>query len=179
MALHLTIALLIIFAYFLLMIQFVYTLIAIFRGSAYIPTPQKRVDHLVRISGLKPTDTVLDFGSGDGRILAAFCKAGAKKCIGIEINPLLVAYSRLRFFLSGKKNVYIHLKNIWTFDISEVDILASYMTACFADKLGKKIIAEMRPGATVVSYRFEIAELTLIRKEDNVFLYQVPAKTNK
>ncbi len=172
-------ALILISAYAFLMVHFFYTLVAIFRGSAYIPTPHKRVAQMVNIANVQPTDTVLDFGSGDGRIVAAFIAAGAKQCIGIEINPLLVIYSKLRFLLTGKKNAHIYLKNIWKVDLSEVDILTSYMTSCFTEKLEKKIKEEMRPGAKVVSYDFPFPNLTLIKKEENVYLYQVPQINNQ
>jgi predicted RNA methylase len=41
-------------------------------------------------------DVVVDLGSGDGAVLAAALKVGAKRVVGYEINPVLVVWSRLR-----------------------------------------------------------------------------------
>ena len=85
-------ALIIVLLFALLLLHFAYTLYAIFFGAAYIPTSHSKIQKMLELSKIKSDDVVLDLGSGDGRILIACAKAGAKKCIGIEINPMLVWY---------------------------------------------------------------------------------------
>lgn len=54
--------------------------------------------HLLPRSGIVPAQsTLLDLGSGDGRVvLAAATTGGFKKAVGIEVNPWLVMLSRMK-----------------------------------------------------------------------------------
>ncbi len=171
--LHLFFGVLIALSFFFLLIHFIYTLIAIFKGAVYLPTPKKRVRQIVSLAKPKKTDVVIDLGSGDGRILAAFRKAGVKECIGIEINPLLYLFSKIRFFITGQKNVKTYFKDIWKTDLSNVDILATFFVPVFMEKLEKKILNEMKKGSRVVSYRFKFPNLELVDSLDNVYLYKL------
>ena len=59
----------------------------------FVPSPQDVVDKMIELAGVKKGDTVYDLGSGDGRIVIAAAKKGAK-AVGFEIDPDLVKESR-------------------------------------------------------------------------------------
>lgn len=50
-------------------------------------TPADQLVEVLERLELKPTDTLVDFGCGDGRVLIAAVKAYGCKAIGIEIDP--------------------------------------------------------------------------------------------
>src|SRR4051812_38719987 len=56
----------------------------------YVPTPANVVDAMMTIAGVGAKDVVYDLGSGDGRIVIAAAKRGARG-VGIELDPGLVA----------------------------------------------------------------------------------------
>ncbi len=79
----------------LLFLFFFYQIYTIFLqpGAVYYPTTDNSVKEMLKISHLTSKDTLIDLGSGDGRILIAAANLGAK-AIGYEINPFLVYKSR-------------------------------------------------------------------------------------
>src|SRR5205823_13288250 len=54
----------------------------------YVPTPQKVVDEMLKLAGVKEGDVVYDLGCGDGRIVVTAVKGfKAKKGLGLDIDP--------------------------------------------------------------------------------------------
>ena len=82
-----------------------------FRGAPYVPTHRKELAHaFADLYPLTPHDLLLDVGSGDGVVLRGAARFGAR-AIGYEINPVLVALSRL---LSRRYDgVEVRLADFW------------------------------------------------------------------
>jgi len=169
---QLFLALAILVAFLLLNVYFFYTLYAVFRGAVFIPTPSRAIRQMLKLSRLGPEDRVLDFGSGDGRILLA-CAPHVAKCVGIEINILLVWISRLRGYLSGNKNIEIRCQDFWNTDLQDTDLLIVFLVPIKMDRLKKKVQQEMKPGSRVVSYRYTFPDWPHHEAKEKVFLYQV------
>lgn len=159
--------------FILLTVHFLYTIYAVIRGAAFIPTSKNNVKRMIELTNPGPKDTVLDLGSGDGRILFACAKHGAKKCIGIEINSMLVFYSRIKAKLLGYKNVSIQCKDFWNIGLSDVDVLTLFFVPNQMEKLNKKIDDEMKKGSRVVSHRYELPGRELKGSREKVYLYEV------
>ena len=137
-----------------------------------MPTPRKAVRAMIDVS--KPTAgmTVMDLGSGDGRILLALSPSGAR-CIGVEINILLVWVSRIKAFLLGRKNIEIWCKDFWNIDLSDIDLLCVWLVPIKMEALKKKIQSEMKAGSKVVSYRNPLPEWPHDECKDKVYLYSI------
>lgn len=60
----------------------------------YTPTPYGHFFGILRHVGLGPDDTVVDLGCGLGRTVFAAAWAGARRAVGVEIEPTLVAAAR-------------------------------------------------------------------------------------
>src|SRR5207302_1745278 len=57
----------------------------------FVPTPDDVVDEMCRVSKIGKDDIVYDLGCGDGRmVITAVKKFGAKKGVGIDLDPKLV-----------------------------------------------------------------------------------------
>lgn len=68
----------------------------VFRGAPYVPSRRKSVElAFTKLYALRPSDTLLDIGSGDGLVLRAAAKKGVMRAIGYELNPALVLISRI------------------------------------------------------------------------------------
>src|SRR5260370_28685786 len=59
----------------------------------FVPTPNNVVDAMLDLAGIKPTDILVDLGSGDGRIAIAAAKRFGIPATGVEIDPDLVRKS--------------------------------------------------------------------------------------
>src|SRR5438552_16760607 len=68
----------------------------------YVPTRQDVVSDSLWLANVGKDDVIYDLGSGDGRIVIASVRdRGARKAIGIEIDPKRVAESREKARESG------------------------------------------------------------------------------
>jgi SAM-dependent methyltransferase len=67
----------------------------IFFGAPYLPTLRPQIQAAFALLELKPGQTLLELGCGDGKVLVAAAEAGYK-AVGIELNPILalVAWAR-------------------------------------------------------------------------------------
>ena len=158
--------------YLLVFIFFAYTIYAMVKGAPFVPMAQKNVKKVLAMAALRPDETLMDLGSGDGRIVLAAAKTGAR-CIGIEINPLLYYFSKLRIGLKKAKNVTVVRQDLWQTELSDVDVLTIFFIAPKMGKLQAKIQKEMKAGARVVSYGFRFPDWQFQEKDDKVYLYIV------
>ena len=68
----------------------------------FIPTNTKTLQKMVAIATISPSDTAVDLGCGDGRLVLAAERAGAKQSIGIEISPFVFLLAKINIFFRGK-----------------------------------------------------------------------------
>ena len=118
------------------------------------------------------TSTVLELGSGDGRIVLSLARQGFQT-IGIEINPLLCLWSKILIKKNKLKNAKIINANFWDYDLKDIDILTMYFIPHRMNKLAKKIKNEMKPGSIIVSNAFKIAEWPIYKQGGGVYVYIV------
>ena len=159
--------------------------------TPYVPTPQVVVDRMLDLAQVKTGETVIDLGSGDGRIMIeAATKYGARG-FGVEIDPLLVKRSNENARRAGVADrVKFLQQDLFKTDFHEANVLTLYLLPDVNLALRPKILAELKPGARVVSHDYNMgdwrpdAEETIAvpdkkvgaRKESQVYLWTVPAK---
>ena len=163
--------------FLLLTAHFLFTLLTLFfKGAPYVPTPRKRIKEILELAEVNQDTTSLDLGSGDGRVVRAFAKAGVKKAIGLELNPIIFVFSKLLSFINpsiSTKSTEIKFKNIWDYNLKEVDVLTIFFVPTFMDKLEEKILAEMKEGSKIISYRYECKKLKQIKNISKLYLYKI------
>ncbi|MEK7619425.1 MAG: hypothetical protein AAB416_04315 [Patescibacteria group bacterium] len=116
----------------------------------FVPSTKARVESLLALSGMRPGDTVVDIGSGDGRIVIACAQAGAI-AHGYEINPLLVWWSRRRIRALGLGDrATIFATNFWRVDFSDYDIIFLYSIHTVMKPLELFLKPQLKKGARVV-----------------------------
>ena len=70
-------------------ILFLFLLFDAFLDLPYVATQSRKIEIIMKFAQVKKGETIVDLGSGDGRLLFACAKKGAR-AIGYEINPLLI-----------------------------------------------------------------------------------------
>lgn len=80
-------------------------------GAPYLPTLKKQTDEALDLLALKPGQTVLELGSGDGRVMLAAAKQGLN-VVGYELNPILALVSRIVTW-RYRKQVKVVWGNFW------------------------------------------------------------------
>lgn len=141
-------------------------------GGIYVGTPVKAIATMIELAEIKPTDIVMDLGSGDGRLLIAAAKAGAKKSIGYEIQHWLVKQSRETVATEHLEDkIEIHPDSFWHVDVSNTNLVLLYQISYAMKGIEKKLQKELPIGARVVANGFKFPKWKEERTIDNVRLY--------
>lgn len=155
---------------FVLLLVFFYHF---WRGAVFVPTSRAKVEVMMKLANIQPGVIAADVGSGDGRLVIAMARAGAI-AHGYEINPLLVWWSRRRIRKVGLQDrAFIHRQDFWKVDFSQFSVVTVFGIGHIMRRLNKKLAAELKPGARVISYAFGFPNWTEIRRERGVYLYEV------
>jgi hypothetical protein len=159
--------------------------------TPYVPTPQVVVDRMLELAQVKPGDTVIDLGSGDGRIMITAAQKYGARGFGVELNPRLVESSNEAAKTAGVADrVKFLQQDLFKTDFREADVLTLYLLPDVNMVLRPKILADLRPGTRVVSHDYgmglwrpEVEEIIPApdktvgaRKESTVYLWIVPAR---
>lgn len=125
----------------------------------YVPTPQEIAEAMVRVAGIRPDDVVYEPGCGDARVLIAAVKAGARRGVGIDIDPERVAESRANVKAAGLDGrIEIRLGDALEQDYSEATVVFLYMGDEFNKLIRPLLWSQLRVGARVVSHRFTMGD---------------------
>ena len=151
------------------------------KDVVWVPTPEALVSKMLDLAKVTPDDYVIDLGSGDGRIVIAAAKRGAK-ALGIEYNPDMVALSRLNAEKAGVTGRASFMQaDIFQTDFSKATVLTMYLLPDLNLKLRPKIL-DLKPGTRVVTNAFTMgdweADSTAEVEGRTAYLWIVPAKVS-
>jgi outer membrane protein assembly factor BamB len=153
----------------------------------FVPTPQDVVEEMLKLANVEKDDLLVDLGSGDGRIVITAAKKYGCRAIGYEIDKELIGISNEQVQSAEVgKLVTIREQDMYTADLSEVDVVAVYAYSAVLDKL-KPQFAKLKPGSRIVSHFFEIpgvepADVQEIESAETggkhrILLYRTPLST--
>ena len=122
----------------------------------WVPTPDDIVDEMLKLGGVKEGDIVYEPGPGDGRMLIAAVKKGAKKGVGIEIDSKKVAEAieNVKKAKLEDKIKIIEGDALKDRDYSEASVILLYMGNEFDELLKPILQKQLKPGTRIVSHRF-------------------------
>lgn len=122
----------------------------------WVPTPDDVVDEMIKLAGVKEGDVVYEPGPGDGRVLIAAVKKGAKKAVGIELDPKKVAEAKenVKKAKLEDKITIIEGDALKDRDYSEATVVMLYMGNEFNNLLRPVLDKQLKPGTRIVSHRF-------------------------
>lgn len=143
------------------------------KGAPYVRSARERIQTMLEIANPKINDVITDLGSGDGTLLLESARRGAHT-IGIEVNPFLVWYARLRARKHNLPNAAFVCGDFLRAPLPhETTIVFLYLLPKTLELLKEKIKRELLPGTRVISNAFQIPGWTPILKKENVYLYEV------
>src|SRR5262249_19878536 len=87
--------------------------------AIYVPTPHEVVEKMLELAKILKTDTVVDLGCGDGRIVVAAARKYGCKAVGYDLDPECVKMS-LENVKKQKVSdlVTIEQKDLFTVDLT-------------------------------------------------------------
>src|SRR5205085_7903294 len=97
------------------------------KDVVWVPTPQIVVDKMLDMAKVKPTDFVMDLGSGDGRTVITAAKRGAR-AVGVEYNPEMVALSRANAAKEGVASRATFVQaDLFQTDLSQPTVITMFL----------------------------------------------------
>ena len=126
----------------------------------YVPTPDDIANEMVKLAGVTANDVVFEPGCGDARITIAAVKAGARKGVGIDIDPERVRESTENVKTAGLSDrVEIRMGDALDIkDLSTATVVMLYMGDHFNMLIRPSLWRELKVGARVVSHRFRMGD---------------------
>lgn len=141
-----------------------------FTGAPFAPTKQSGIKAMVALAAIKSGERALDIGSGDGRLVIGLAEAGANAS-GIEINPFLVLWSRLRIPKNLRSRVTIIRESIWHHDCSGYTALTIFGIPYIMRRLEEKLLRELPTGARIVVNRYPFPNWKPTQQQGKLYLY--------
>lgn len=122
----------------------------------YVPTPKIVMDAMIELGHPVPGELIMDLGAGDGRVLARVMeKVPGTTVIGYEGAIGVWMLAKLRGLFSRNKPP-VHLKNFLKVDLSNADLVFTYLSVSMMATLLPKFQRELKKGARVVSHAFSL-----------------------
>ena len=150
--------------------------------APYVASPVRVVELMLDLASVKPGETVIDLGSGDGRVLIAAAKNYKAKAIGVEISPKLVAEATIQIQRAGLADqAKVIQGDVLQADLTGADVVTLYLATQTNAELRPRLEKFLKPGARVVSHDYAVPgwKPTRVEKLDGrqghmIYLYQMP-----
>ncbi len=127
-------------------------------AAPYVPTAPSVVERMLEIAKVGSQDTVIDLGSGDGRINILAAKKYGARGLGIEIDPKLVALATANARAAGVGDrVSFYEGDLFAADLSKATVVTIYLLKIATMKLRSKLL-ELTPGTRIVSHAASMGE---------------------
>ena len=127
---------------------------------AWLPTPEKVVDSMLRLAGAGPEDVLYDLGSGDGRTaIVAAARFGVREARGVEVRAPLLLRSREQARLAGVEDRVTFVgEDLFGTELAGATVVTLYLLPRLNLKLRPRLLGELRPGARIVSHNFGMGD---------------------
>jgi hypothetical protein len=156
----------------------------------YVPTPQHVVDEMLEMAKVGPSDTVIDLGSGDGRIVITAAKKHGARGTGVDLDRVLLKRANDTARKEGVSDrAHFVEQNLFETDLTPATVITSYLLPEMNLKLRPKLLA-LKPGTRIVAHDYDLDDWPPdLRKildvpgktvghpgKSHVYLYIVPAR---
>jgi SAM-dependent methyltransferase len=146
----------------------------------FVPTRDVVIDAMLRAAKVTPADVVYDLGCGDGRIVVAAAKLGAR-AVGIDIDPQRIREANEHAAKSGVAGkATFRQEDLFEANIREATVVTLYLLPSLNVKLRPRLLEQLRPGTRIVSHDFDMGdwapEETIEVDGKTVYLWTVPKR---
>ena len=126
------------------------------KGAPYVPTQQKELENILKTAQLKENQYLLELGCGDGRVLRTAAKIYNVKGKGIDINPVLIFWAKIKTKLQHNKDITFNVEDIHTTYMSKADVIYIFLFPKLVESIKNKLLKETKPGVQIISHGFRI-----------------------
>lgn len=117
----------------------------------FIPSPRKVVEEALRLACVGRNDVLYDLGAGDGRVVLAAARRGAR-CVAVEIDDALATTISLRALEEGlASRITVLNTDFFHVDLSPATVVYQYLYPSVSEKLSPLYEKMLRPGARIIA----------------------------
>lgn len=123
----------------------------------FVVTPNNVTRAMLDIAAVGPRDTLIDLGSGDGRIVVGAAQRGAT-ALGVELDPALVAKSEAAARAAGvASRARFVQQDLFDTDLASASVITMYLLQEVNLQLRPRLLA-LAPGTRIVSHDWHMGE---------------------
>ena len=138
------------------------------RDVIFVPTREPVANAMVKLAGVTKNDVVYDLGCGDGALLIAAAKLGAR-AVGVDIDPQRIKEATENVRKAGVQDRVTLIRGD-IFDpalkIGEASVVTLYLLPSLKQKLAPRLKAELKAGSRIVSHAFNMGDSWPAEKEE-------------
>lgn len=142
-----------------LLVTVFYAIILIYNlilAAPFLPSNQKSLRTVLEKINLNGKRIFYELGSGDGRVISRLAqKYPQMQCYGIELNGAAYILARMRNLFLKHKVRYLY-QDLFKTDLSEADVVFTYLFPGPMVELEPKFERELKPGAILISSTFKL-----------------------
>ncbi|MGE5250932.1 MAG: SAM-dependent methyltransferase [Bacteroidota bacterium] len=146
-------------------------------GLPPTPTRRDRIRKALRLADLRPGETLYDLGSGDGRVLIIAAREFGARAVGIDVGPVQFMQAWIASLIGRvRQKVHVRWGSLFHANLAEADVVFAYLTSDYVERLKPQLLAQLKPGARVVTVSFDFPEWepAAFDERELLFLYRMP-----
>jgi len=125
----------------------------------FVPTTEEAVEAMLKLAGVKKSDTVFDLGCGDGRIVIAAAKTYGAHAVGIDIDPQRIKEAKENAKKAGVESLVRFEENdLFKADFRPATVVTLFLLPEVNLKLKPRLLQELKPGTRIVSNTFDMGD---------------------
>jgi SAM-dependent methyltransferase len=150
----------------------------------YEPSEPEVVTAMLRLGDVRPSDVVYDLGCGDGRIVIAAARLGARG-VCIDIDPVRIRESRRNAERAGVEDrIEFRTQDLFDADLSQASVVMLFLWPEINLRLQPKLLRELAPGTRIVSHWHDMGKwvpaqvvpVVAEEQERPIYLWKVPPR---
>lgn len=130
------------------------------RDVIFVPTREAVATAMMKLAGVTKNDVVYDLGCGDGALVIAAARLGAR-VVGVDIDPQRIKEATENVRAAGVADRVTLIRGD-IFDpaikIEEASVVTLYLLQSLNEKLMPRLKAELKAGTRVVSHAFSMGD---------------------
>jgi len=126
--------------------------------APFLATPEDVAQRMLTLAKVGPDDVVYDLGCGDGRIVIAAAKLGARG-VGVDIDANLINQAEARAKAEGVSGrVRFEVGDAMATNVSGASVVTLYLLSASNVRLRPQLTRQLRKGARIVSHSFAMGD---------------------
>lgn len=139
----------------------------------YVGAKKENIKTIITLTNIKRGETVVDLGSGDGRLLFRAADVGAFG-VGYEINPFMIIISKIKRSLKGyDQEVKILNQSMWEADLKVADVILVYSLRKKMEKFEDFVFKNATKGTRIIANTNPFPNKKPVKTQNKIFLYIV------